>query len=145
MIPTRGKNDKKIKFFIAALALAFKKFFRPFLIFLRSLMPKKSTSMQKSHIRVVFHHLWLFGHFWPIQITVSMPLLLQLHQLKTQWGKCLIIHVYYDLNCTPPHFPPFRIVRKIGWKYWIYPLQARKRIELLIRGWKLRSNAGTTK
>ena len=34
-------------------------------------MPKKSTGMQKSHIRGVFHHLRFFGHFRPIQITVG--------------------------------------------------------------------------
>ena len=73
MIPTRGKNNKNVKFFIAALPLAFKKNFRPFLTFLRSLMPKKSTGMQKSHIRGVFHHLRFFGHFRPIQITVHWP------------------------------------------------------------------------
>ena len=71
MIPIRGKNNKKINFFIAALVLAFKIFFRPFFTFLRSLMPKKSTGMQKSHIRVVFQRLWFFGHFQPIQITVQ--------------------------------------------------------------------------
>ena len=73
MIPIRGKNNKKNNFFIAALVLAFKNFFRPFLTFLRSLMPKKSTGMQKSHIRVVFQRLWFFGHFRPIQITVPPP------------------------------------------------------------------------
>ena len=71
MILTRGKNNSKNQIILCNLGLGLQKFFRPFLIFLRSLMPKKSmyTGMQKSHIRVVFQRLWFFGHFWPIQIT----------------------------------------------------------------------------
>ena len=68
MVQTRGKNNRKFKFFIAA--FTFKRFFRPFPIFLSSLMSKKSTGMRKSQVGVVFHHFWLFGQYRAIQITV---------------------------------------------------------------------------
>ena len=64
MILTNGKNNKNIKIFIAA--LAYKIIFQPFL----TLMSKKSNGMQKLHIRVVCHRLWLFGHFRSFQIAV---------------------------------------------------------------------------
>ena len=64
MVQTRGKNNRKFKFFIAA--YAFKKMFGlfQFFEFLDALMP------WKSQVGVVFHHFWLFGQFRAIQITV---------------------------------------------------------------------------
>ena len=52
--PNRGK--KSVKFWVLDLGFGLQKFFWSFLIFLKSLVSKKSSGVQKSYFSVVFHH-----------------------------------------------------------------------------------------
>ena len=53
--PNEGKYYKILKFWVLAFGFGLQKFFRPFFIFLRSLMLKKSSGMQEQYVWVVFH------------------------------------------------------------------------------------------